>query len=202
MGKEKISLWKPFKRLKGFPLDVSTIWDSYESALDYAQNKGTAYLGQIVSVCKENESGITFTEAYIITENESGNTLTPLQSLSFDIDFSGYTIPAGTKFAEALQAAAIILEEEIDEAAKSGTLSKDIKVKSKETGEDIIISYSGNTITDAIQDVADYLYEHGGGGGGIANIKTNDPDILNIHNEMDETYIDFIGITNPEIIIE
>ena len=38
------------KRANAFPLDASSVWGSYEDALNYARTDAVAYVGQLVTV--------------------------------------------------------------------------------------------------------------------------------------------------------
>lgn len=70
---ELIGLHNPFARNGNFPLDADSLFESYEDALSYAQGGSrddnyttTAYLGQIISVVEEDESGKTNVQVYKI----------------------------------------------------------------------------------------------------------------------------------------
>lgn len=70
---ELIGLHNPFARNGNFPLDADSLFESYEDALSYAQGGSrddnyttTAYLGQIISVVEEDESGNTNVQVYKI----------------------------------------------------------------------------------------------------------------------------------------
>ena len=66
---------RSFQRVFDFPLDRSTIFDSYEDAVAYARGDGsdsrklgkTVYLGQLISVVNEEEASV---KAYKVVYRE------------------------------------------------------------------------------------------------------------------------------------
>ena len=62
-NKNNMGLSNTIKRDYGIPLDYSSVQETYEAALDYAQNSTLAYIGQPISV------GDTL---YIVTDEASG----------------------------------------------------------------------------------------------------------------------------------
>ena len=70
---ELIGLHNPFARNDNFPLDADSVFSSYAEALDYASGGSrddnyttAAYLGQIISVVEDDESGNTNVKVYKI----------------------------------------------------------------------------------------------------------------------------------------
>lgn len=70
---EYIGLYNPFARNENFPLDADSVFDSYAEALEYARGGSrddnyttAAYLGQVISVVSEGESGKTNVHVYKI----------------------------------------------------------------------------------------------------------------------------------------
>lgn len=70
---ELIGLHNPFARNDNFPLDADSVFSSYAEALDYASGGSrdgnyttAAYLGQIISVVENDESGNTNVQVYKI----------------------------------------------------------------------------------------------------------------------------------------
>ena len=80
---ELIGLHNPFARNGNFPLDADSVFSSYAEALDYASGGSrddnyttAAYLGQIISVVEEDESGNTDVQVYkiVVETPASGET--------------------------------------------------------------------------------------------------------------------------------
>lgn len=68
-----INIHDPLWRTGNFPLDADSVFNSYTEALEYAQGGSkddnyttAAYLGQIISVVEEDESGKTNVQVYKI----------------------------------------------------------------------------------------------------------------------------------------
>lgn len=68
-----INIHDPLWRTGNFPLDADSVFNSYAEALDYASGGSrddnyttAAYLGQIISVVEEDESGNTNVQVYKI----------------------------------------------------------------------------------------------------------------------------------------
>ena len=55
-----MSLPKGYKRGNPIPLDVSSVWYSYEEMVNYAKNNATAYVGQILSLVDETNQTAKF----------------------------------------------------------------------------------------------------------------------------------------------
>lgn len=64
-------LWAPFERAEAYPMDITSVFGSYETAASYAKNGATSYAGQTIAVAG---TGLE-TKAYKIT---SGGTLVEL----------------------------------------------------------------------------------------------------------------------------
>lgn len=67
------TIYYPIARNEHFPLDVKSLFETYAEALEYARGGSrddnyttTAYLGQIISVVEEDESGNTNVQVYKI----------------------------------------------------------------------------------------------------------------------------------------
>ena len=67
------TIYYPIARNEHFPLDVKSLFEAYSDALEYARGGSrdenyttTAYLGQIISVVENDESGNTSVKVYKI----------------------------------------------------------------------------------------------------------------------------------------
>lgn len=63
------ALGAPWERWDAFPIDSTSLFQSFDEAQAYASNdEGTSYIGQILSVVEMGESGLTV-DVYKIDEN-------------------------------------------------------------------------------------------------------------------------------------
>jgi hypothetical protein len=74
-----ISAVKGYLRLKNFPLDASSVYDSFLAASQYASTNPTAYAGQLVAVV-EGRTVTVYQLGFKLNEAESGFELQPLST--------------------------------------------------------------------------------------------------------------------------
>ena len=113
---------RSFQRVFDFPLDRSTIFDSYEDAVAYARGDGsdsrklgkTVYLGQLISVVSEEGASVkVYKVVYgengtekpyalsLVGEGGGGNVVTE-NAITFDSKNGNVTVPAGSNLDEVL----------------------------------------------------------------------------------------------------
>lgn len=192
MATKPIDWRKPFRRLDPFPLDYSSIFFSQEEAFKYAQEAGSAYLGQIISVVEDNT-----VKVYKITYGTDGDKKTLALigegggggggTVEQQIEIGDKIIPIGATLTQALVTVATVVNEKND-----GTISENIVI------DEVVVAEKGDTVTEALQKVSSYLYEHSGS---IAEIQSPD-DNLEITVENNVTYIQLKKITNPEFTFD
>lgn len=174
---------RSFQRVFDFPLDRSTIFDSYEDAVAYAKGDGsdsrklgkTVYLGQIISVVdKENASVKVYKVVYrkestekpydlsLVGEGGGGNVVTE-NAITFLSKNGDVTVPAGSNLDEVLSKLKEAVEKKDD-----GITTADISIN----GTAFI--NSGVSFTNAIKNIADYLSEHSDDDGKISEDITYD----------------------------
>ena len=107
-----VNLYNPLRRLENFPLDANALFESYVEALEYARGGSrdddyttSAYLGQIISVVQDDESGNTVVKVYkIVVEVPATGTEKEIWGLALigegggggdgkvkDVQFNGYS---------------------------------------------------------------------------------------------------------------
>jgi hypothetical protein len=80
MPEKFISAVKGYLRLKNFPLDASSVYDSFLAASEYASTNPTAYPGQLVAVV-EGKTVTVYQLGFKLNEAESGFELQPLSTV-------------------------------------------------------------------------------------------------------------------------
>lgn len=149
--KHKTIDWRAsFHRVQDIPLDSSSIFNSYEEALNYAQGSSTvAYLGQIVSVIEDDKveiykiipaSGETYEKTLSLLAEGCG-------TIEQDIAIGEETIHSGDSITTALNIVAKVVN-----TKGSEVIAKDIKIN----GE--VIIEAGETVTDACQTLATKIW--------------------------------------------
>lgn len=164
---------RSFQRVFDFPLDRSTIFDSYEDAVAYAKGDGsdsrklgkTVYLGQIISVVdKENASVKVYKVVYrkestekpydlsLVGEGGGGNVVTE-NAITFDSKNGNVTIPAGSNLDEVLSKLKEAVEKKDDGITTAATVINGTTVVNQ-----------GVPYTNAISSIANYLWENSNDG--------------------------------------
>ena len=178
---------RSFQRVFDFPLDRSTIFDSYEDAVAYAKGDGsdsrklgkTVYLGQLISVVdKENASVKVYKVVYgengtekpyalsLVGEGGGGNVVTE-NAITFLSKNGDVTVPAGSNLDEVLSKLKEAVEKKDD-----GITTADISIN----GTTFI--NSGVPFTNAIENIANYLSEHSDDDGKISENITYDGEVV------------------------
>lgn len=168
---------RSFQRVFDFPLDRSTIFDSYEDAVAYAKGDGsdsrklgkTVYLGQLISVVsKENASVKVYKVVYgengtekpyalsLVGEGGGGNVVTE-NAITFLSKNGDVTVPAGSNLDEVLSKLKEAVEKKDD-----GITTADISINGT------VFINSGVPFTNAIENIAVYLSEHSDDDGKIS----------------------------------
>ena len=172
---------RSFQRVFDFPLDRSTIFDSYEDAVAYAKGDGsdsrklgkTVYLGQLISVVSEEGASVkVYKVVYgengtekpyalsLVGEGGGGNVVTE-NAITFDSKNGNVTVPAGSNLDEVLSKLKEAVEKKDD-----GVTTADIVIKGTQgdtdSGETIV--KQGVSFTNAIANVANYLWENSNDG--------------------------------------
>lgn len=178
---------RSFQRVFDFPLDRSTIFDSYEDAVAYAKGDGsdsrklgkTVYLGQLISVVNEEEASVkvykvvyreeSIEKPYalsLVGEGGGGNVITK-NAITFLSKNGDVTVPAGSNLDEVLSKLKEAVEKKDD-----GITTADISIN----GTAFI--NSGVPFTNAIKNIADYLSDHSDDDGKISEDITYDGDVV------------------------
>lgn len=141
------NLYTSFKRLKGFPLDADSVFDTFAEAEAYTHGK-TSYPGQIISVINDNNSEKN--AVYMIGRDET--------------HASGKGITAVSGDAEAISKLKLLIAEansRIDdvEASVEATDSKITALENK-LGEDIDTKLENFATKDSVKKISDNLALH------------------------------------------
>ena len=168
---------RSFQRVFNFPLDRSTIFDSYEDAVAYAKGDGsdsrklgkTVYLGQLISVVNEEEASVkvykvvyreeSIEKPYalsLVGEGGGGNVITK-NAITFLSKNGDVTVPAGSNLDEVLSKLKEAVEKKDD-----GITTADISISGT------VFINSGVPFTNAIKNIANYLSEHSDDDGKIS----------------------------------
>lgn len=118
---DRYNLYNQLARQLDFPLDESSLFTSKELADEYAADEsGVSYIGQIISVVEETESGVTVEVYKINGDRELEKLGTGDAIVTEDIIISGETIiTSGTSLTDAIR-------ESIEYCINHGGLIKDI----------------------------------------------------------------------------
>lgn len=179
---------RSFQRVFDFPLDRSTIFDSYEDAVAYAKGDGsdsrklgkTVYLGQLISVVEVNEENASV-KVYKVVYGENGtekpyaleeigkggngNVITE-NTITFDSKNGNVTVPAGSNLDEVLSKLKEAVEKKDDGVTTAATVINGTTVVNQ-----------GVPYTNAISSIANYLWENSNDGKISENI-TYDGDVV------------------------
>ena len=141
------NLYTSFKRLKGFPLDADSVFNTFAEAETYAHGK-TSYPGQIISVI--NDTNSEKNAVYMMGRDET--------------HASGKCITAGSGDAEAISELNALINKanlRIDgvEASVKATDSK-ITDLEKKIGEDIDTKLENFATKDSVKKISDNLALH------------------------------------------
>ena len=173
---------RSFQRVFDFPLDRSTIFDSYEDAVAYAKGDGsdsrklgkTVYLGQLISVVEVNEENASV-KVYKVVYGENGtekpyalkeigkggngNVITE-NTITFDSKNGNVTVPAGSNLDEVLSKLKEAVEKKDDGVTTAATVINGTTVVNQ-----------GVPYTNAISSIANYLWENSNDGKISENIE-------------------------------
>ena len=179
---------RSFQRVFDFPLDRSTIFDSYEDAVAYAKGDGsdsrklgkTVYLGQLISVVEVNEENASV-KVYKVVYGENGtekpyaleeigkggngNVITE-NTITFDSKNGNVTVPAGSNLDEVLSKLKEAVEKKDDGVTTAATVINGTTVVNQ-----------GVPYTNAISSIANYLWENSNDGK-ISEDITYDGDVV------------------------
>ena len=141
------NLYTSFKRLKGFPLDADSVFNTFAEAETYAHGK-TSYPGQIISVI--NDTNSEKNAVYMIGRD--------------DKHVSGKGIAVVSSNAEAISELKLLIDEansRIDgvEASVKATDSKITDLENK-LGEDIDTKLENFATKDSVKKISDNLASH------------------------------------------
>lgn len=172
---QRNDITRSFQRVFNFPLDRSTIFDTYQDAENYAKGDGsdsrklgkTVYPGQVISVVNTDESTVkvykvTFGTSglvppYALEQIAEGSELgggTTEEAFSFKTKNGNIIVPAGSNLTEVVS-----LLRQISDLKSDGVTTAPIKNKDNE-----LIVTSGTDITTAINAIVTYMEENGGAG--------------------------------------
>ena len=164
---------RSFQRVFNFPLDRSTIFDSYEDAVAYAKGDGsdsrklgkTVYLGQLISVVSEEGASVkVYKVVYgengtekpyalsLVGEGGGGNVVTE-NTITFLSKNGDVTVPAGSNLDEVLSKLKEAVEKKDDGITTAATVINGTTVVNQ-----------GVPYTNAISSIANYLWENSNDG--------------------------------------
>ena len=164
---------RSFQRVFDFPLDRSTIFDSYEDAVAYAKGDGsdprklgkTVYLGQLISVVSEEGASVkVYKVVYgengtekpyalsLVGEGGGGNVVTE-NTITFLSKNGDVTVPAGSNLDEVLSKLKEAVEKKDDGITTAATVINGTTVVNQ-----------GVPYTNAISSIANYLWENSNDG--------------------------------------
>ena len=178
---ERNDITRSFQRVFNFPLDRSTIFDTYQDAEAYAKGDGsdsrklgkTVYLGQIISVVSTGDSTVKVYKVSFGTGGrvapysleqiaegsggggggEGGSAATE-ESFTFKTKNGDVTIPAGSDLTDVVS-----LLREISDLKSDGVTTAPIT-----NGSGVTIVNRGTDLTTALNSVSRYFAENGGVG--------------------------------------
>lgn len=141
------NLYTSFKRLKGFPLDADSVFNTFSEAEAYAHGK-TSYPGQIISVINDNNSEKN--AVYMIGRDET--------------HVSGKGITAVSGDADAISKLKLLIAEansRID-GVEASVEATDLKITALENklGEDIDTKLENFATKDSVKKISDNLASH------------------------------------------
>ena len=179
------NLYTSFKRLKGFPLDADSVFNTFAEAEAYAHGK-TSYPGQIISVI--NDTNSEKNAVYMIGRD--------------DKHVSGKGIAVVSSNAEAISELKLLIAEansRIDgvEASVEATDSKITALENK-LGEDIDTKLENFATKDSVKKISDNLASHieefnGHVNAYNENVSKLSADIEKIKENLDTTDIDSLA---------
>lgn len=148
------NLYTSFKRLKGFPLDADSVFNTFAEAEAYTHGK-TSYPGQIISVINDNNSEKN--AVYMIGRDETHASGKSITAVSGDAE-------AISKLNQSIKEANESIKEansRID-AVKASVEATDSKITALENklGEDIDTKLENFATKDSVKEISDNLASH------------------------------------------
>lgn len=189
---QRNDITRSFQRVFNFPLDRSTIFESYQDAQDYAKGDGsdsrklgkTVYLGQVISVVNTGESTVKVYKVTFgtggqvppysleqIAEGSSvgpGGAATTEEAFSFRTKNGSVIIPAGSDLTEVVS-----LLRQISDLKSDGITTAAINNTNGET-----IVANGTDLTTALRTVTTYMEQHGSAGNISSDIEYDGETII------------------------